>query len=340
MPITIEDVARRARVGVSTVSRVLNNPALVAAATRERVRQVIAETGFTPDPVARRRGPTRTLTLAVVGTDLTDPSADERLRGILSILPDHPLTLLIHALPAGRRYPNWLRRLLAHRPDGLLMLPGGFDARELTSVRDAELPLVTIDVHVEGDWPRARVVHDCAQGARMAVDHLIRLGHRRIAFLAQDTVTSAVQPPDALLRDGFLTALRAARIRTQSGPIVSCPPTIWGGRLAARALFQKRQPPTAIFTAHSLQALGVLLAAEDLGLHIPRDCSLISWADDEALVGPGVTTVGMRPFESGRRGAELLLRVIEERPAHMIETVLDPVLSIHRTTTAPSSQRD
>ena len=339
MPITIVDVARRARVGVATVSRVLNNPALVATPTRERIRQAMAELGFSPDPAARRRGPTRSLTLGVVGTNLTDPATDDRLRGILSILPDHPLTLLIHALPGGRRSPTWLRRLLVHRPDGLLVLPGEFEPREWARLRDIELPLVTIDVHVEGDWPRARVLHDCARGMLTAVEHLIQLGHRRIAFLSRDSAAPRPDSPDAHLRRGYQEALRASGILLPSSPIVPCPATIWGGRLAARALFQQSQPPTAIVTAHSLQALGVLLAAEDVGLHIPRDCSLVSWADDEALTGPGVTSVGLRPFESGRRGAELLFRVIEEHPADLIETILEPGLAIRQTTAAPPGQR-
>jgi DNA-binding LacI/PurR family transcriptional regulator len=203
----------------------------------------------------------------------------------------------------------------------------------------APVPVVFIDVHTPSVAPMPRVIGNDRAGAAVAARHLIGLGHRRIAFMGD-----ALQDPF-----GFTTSRdREGGFREElSIGGISVPPWWTGhgahGRYEARELalriLREDDRPTAIFAASDTQAFGVIAAARELGLHVPEDLSVIGYDDIEAADYVGLTTIRQRLFESGRRGAEMLLREIDQRSEEPPIDILTPELVVRATTAPPKEGR-
>src|SRR3990170_475064 len=182
--VTIRDVARHAGVSVATASRALNGNVLVKAETRDRILAVMDELGFMPSQAARRLSLGRTLTIGVIVSFLTRPQAAERLRGVDAVLGDSEFDLVIYNVETVEKRDQYLRGLaLAQRTDGLLVIslpPREEDARRLSS---AAIPVVVIDAHAPAVEGLPHVVGDDIAGGEIATNHLLALGHRRIAFV-------------------------------------------------------------------------------------------------------------------------------------------------------------
>lgn len=333
--VTIRDVARRAGVSVATASRVLNRYELVNDETRRRVLVAMDELKFTPSHAARRLSLGRTLTISVVVTFLTRPQAAERLRGVDAVLSDSEFDLVIYNVETVEKRDQYLRSLpVAQRADGLLVISLPPSEEEVAALAAASIPVVVIDAHAPGLEALPHVVGDDVGGGELATRHLLDLGHRRIGF-----VGDAFENPFGFTsgRDryvGYERGLMAAEI-----PVVADSVRLGAhGRYEARELgirlLTSPDPPSAIFAASDTQALGVMAAARELGLRIPDDLSVIGYDDIEAADYVGLTTVRQQLFESGRRGAEVLLKEIEERSAVPPFVKLDPSI-VRRATTAP-----
>lgn len=338
--ITIRDVARHAGVSVATASRALNGSRAVNAQTRDRILTVMQDLRFTPSPAARRLSLGRTLTVGVVVSFLTRPQAAERLRGVDAVLTDSEFDLVIYNVESVGKRDHYLGTLThSQRTDGLLVmsLPPPSDA--VPALSHGPIPVVFIDVHAPVIESMPRVVGDDVAGGAIAARHLLALGHRDIAFIG-----------DAM-SDPF--GFTSSRDR-QHGMIdelalngIAVPPAWIGqgahGRYEARALAHRilvaDQRPTAIFAASDTQALGVIAAASEAGLHVPDDLSVIGYDDIEAADYVGLTTVRQQLFESGRRGAELLLAEIEERSDQPPVAHLTPELVVRATTAPPKEGR-
>jgi LacI family transcriptional regulator len=296
------------------------------------------ELGFTPSPAARRLSLGRTLTVGVVVSFLTRPQAAERLRGVDAVLTDSEFDLVIYNVESVQKRDHYFATLAdSHRTDGLLVMslpPPDDAAQPLTS---SPVPVVFIDVHTSSVADLPRVIGDDVAGGRLAAGHLLGLGHRRIAFIG-----------DAL-RDPFgFTSSRDRQeglTRELAKLGVEIPPEWVGhgahGRYEARELalqmLASDSRPTAIFAASDTQALGVIAAARELGLHVPDDLSVVGYDDIEAADYVGLTTVRQQLFESGRRGAEILLTEIQRRSEQPPVARLTPELVV-RATTAPSRE--
>jgi DNA-binding LacI/PurR family transcriptional regulator len=336
--VTIRDVARQAGVSVATASRALNGNVLVKPQTRDRILAVMDELGFRPSPAARRLSLGRTLTVGVVVSFLTRPQAAERLRGVDAVLGDSEFDLVIYNVESVQKRDHYLGSLAgSQRTDGMIVmsLPPRTDAASALS--RAPVPVVFIDVHTPSVSSMARVIGDDLAGGSMAARHLLDLGHTAIAFIG-DAVADPFGFTSSRDRERGLTDELA-----KSGISI---PAAWVGHgahgryeardLAYRMLTAERRP-TAIFTASDTQALGVIAAARELGLHVPDDLSVIGYDDIEAADYVGLTTVRQQLFESGRRGAEILLAEIESRSEQPPIARLNPELVV-RATTAPLTE--
>jgi DNA-binding LacI/PurR family transcriptional regulator len=331
--VTIRDVARRANVSVTTASRALAGSGLVNALTRERIMTATEELGFSPSPVARRLSIGRTLTIGVVVMFLTRPQSTERLRGVDAVLADSEFDLVIYNVESIQKRDRYLGSLLQpHTTDGLLVmsLPPPDEARIL---RSAQVPVVFIDVHTPSVAALPRVIGDDVMGGALAARHLLDLGHREIAFIGD-----AIEDPFGFTssRDrqiGFVQQLSDAGIRLAANRLGLAAHGTYEARQIALRMLVGDAPPTAIFAASDTQALGVLAAAHEAGLRVPDDLSIIGYDDVELAGFVGLTTIRQQLFESGRRGAELLLAEIE-RPSEPASVVrLSPEL-VARATTA------
>jgi DNA-binding LacI/PurR family transcriptional regulator len=338
--VTIRDVARKAGVSVATASRALNGMDIVNPKTRDRILMVMEELGFRPSPAARRLSLGRTLTVGVVVSFLTRPQAAERLRGVDAVLADSEFDLVIYNVESVQKRDHYLNTLAqSQRTDGLLVMSLPPPTEAVPLLGQSPVPVVFIDVHTPSVASMPRVIGDDVAGGAIAARHLMDLGHTAIAFIG-DAVADPFGFTSSRDRERGLTdELATAGISI---------PAEWVGHgahgryeardLAYRMLTAERRP-TAIFTASDTQALGVIAAARELGLHVPDDLSVIGYDDIEAADYVGLTTVRQQLFESGRRGAEILLSEIETRSERPPIALLTPELVVRATTASPKEGR-
>ncbi|MDX1614377.1 MAG: LacI family DNA-binding transcriptional regulator [Candidatus Promineifilaceae bacterium] len=327
---TIRDVAKRAGVGVGTVSRVLNDNPLVSKPTRERVLTAIEDLNYEPSPIARRLSLGKTLTIAVMAPFFTRPSVVERLRGIEAGLADTGYDMILHNVETVARRDAYFQQLpRRERIDGLLIISLPPKDREAQHFAQANVPLVLVDA----PYPEFhRVVIDDVYGGYQATRYLIKLGHRRIGFIS-DILENKFHFLSSQHRyEGYLMALEEAGIAYH--PRYHCQGE--HGRVEARRLAETllaRQPrPTAIFATSDTQAVGVLEAARRLRIAVPDQLSVIGFDDVDAAGYLQLTTVRQPLFESGLKGAELLLQIIGGSEPEQPETILPTELVVRETT--------
>jgi LacI family transcriptional regulator/LacI family repressor for deo operon, udp, cdd, tsx, nupC, and nupG len=330
-PPRIADVAAQAGVGVATVSRVLNGSGKVSEDTRARVLDVIRALDYRPSSVARNLSLRRTSVIGVVVPFLTGPSAVERVRGIVSGLARSDYDVALFDVEQAEHKERAFRLLGdAHRTDGLVVVSLVPPEVEVRRLRTQGIPAVLVDAR-SGDLP-AIVVDDVA-GGETATRYLLELGHRRIAFIGD-------KPRDefrfASSRDrtrGYERALAAAGVGIRPEYLREGTPSRHVARSIAAVLLRLAEPPTAIFAASDTQALGVLEAARDLGIDVPAQLSVVGFDDIEIASYAGLTTIRQPLWESGRRGAELLLDALNGTGNSLVETL--PLDLVVRGTTGP-----
>jgi DNA-binding LacI/PurR family transcriptional regulator len=334
MPATIRDVAKKANVGIGTVSRVINDSPAVRDETRLKVLAAIDELDYSPNPIARRLSTGQTLTIGVILPYLTMPSYIERLRGVQYTLADSEYDLVLFAIENPSQRDAYFQNLsLKSRVDGVLLIslpPNDEQAQRLTS---SNIPSVLID----GYHPELCCIYpDDIQGGRIATQHLIDLGHRRIAYLS-DFQRTPFHPSMRLRFQGYLECLAEAgipfnptyQIEGQRGRI--------NARVMARELLSLQNPPSAIFAASDTQAIGTLEAAAEMGIRVPQDLSVIGYDNIRDAEYVNLTTINQHLVNSGVEGANILLDLLStpHQYARYEQTIaVDLVL---RGTTAPPS---
>lgn len=329
---TIADVARRAGVGISTVSRVLND-GQVSSATRTRVLAAMTDLRYRPNAGARALASGPKGALGLVIPYFTSPSAVERLRGALEAMgtTEHELILCNVADPAQRN--EYLgRRAPLDRVDGLLIVSLAPLDEEVEAMTRAGLAAVLVDAY----HPRLpHVIGDDVRGGELATTHLVELGHERIAFVGDTTDPGFGFLSSDQRWSGYREALNKAGIPVRR-PLRRVGPH---GRLTAhrltRELLSLRRPPTAIFAASDTQALGVLEAARVEGFSVPSDLSVVGFDDLEVAAYVGLTTVDQSLHESGRRGVHRLLGVLAGTDEAPLEEQVPVTLRVRSTTGPP-----
>ena len=260
--VTMDDVAARAGVSRAAVSFALRNSPKVSASQRAHIVRVAAELGYRPNINASRLASSSTGTIGVVFSDLHNLLYADALDGFAGGLAGGSEQML---LASGFHDPIRERAavesLLSHRVDGIALLGSQLPVEEIQQLA-REVPTVVAGRRVDAvDW----VAVDDTAGAALATEHLISLGHRRIAHIDGGGGAGA-----ALRREQFLMTMRIHRLARQA-MVVDGDYTESVGRSTARELLTSANPPTAIFAANDLSALGVLAATRSLRLSVPRD---------------------------------------------------------------------
>jgi DNA-binding LacI/PurR family transcriptional regulator len=329
---TIQDVARAAGVGVGTVSRVLNGSPLVSDATRARVQQVIDDLGYRPSTLARALSTGRSSTVAVVAPFFTRPSVVQRLRGMSDVLGHSDLDLVLFDVESPEQRDRHYE--LADRADraaGMIVVSLAVPPERAAALASAPVPVIFADRKVSG---LSHVFVDDVAGGRMATEHLLGLGHRRIAFVGDryDDHFGFTSSTDR--RSGFLKAMAAAGIEPPDQYVRAAQHGRDQAIRMTRELLALDEPPTAVFAASDHQALGVLEAARAAHVAVPDELSVIGYDDLEVAPYLGLTTVRQPLYESGVSAAEILLAELsgEERGGSSIELT---VTVVERATTAP-----
>ncbi len=339
MSATIRDVARKAGVGLGTVSRVLNDSPLVSSATRQRVLNVIAELNYMPSHAARSLSLGKTLTVATIAPFFTRPSVVERLCGIEANLTGSGYHQIFFNVENVERRNECLRDVSRREyADGVLIISLTPHADEIAPILKSHMPVVLIDAEASG-LTDVRV--DNPYGGYLATQHLIDLGHQNIAYLS-DPLQDPLYFDFTSSRDryqGYCKALNDADIPIRPDNHV------WGlhgryeARCLARNLLSRYDRPTAIFAASDTQAMGVLEAARDLSVRVPDELSVIGFDDIDVAEYLGLTTIRQPLFESGARGVELLLEILGSEESYLPpKHEMLPIELVVRSTTAPCQE--
>jgi DNA-binding LacI/PurR family transcriptional regulator len=328
----IADVAAHAGVGVATVSRVLNGHANVRPATRDRVLDAIRTLNYRPSSVARNLSLQRTMVIGALLPWFTNPSAVQRVRGIVDGLNGSAYDLMVFDIESEDRQRRAFELFdRGDRADGLLVVSTNPPDLEVERINAAGLPCILVD-GVHPSLPSIAV--DDVAGGEMATRHLIELGHRRVALIGDP-------PPEFRFdwsRDrtrGYEQALSRAGIDVRPEYVREGTRLLHVARGIAAELLALPERPTAIFAASDTQAFGAIEAARALGIRVPEELSVIGFDDIEVASYVGLTTVRQPLFESGRRGAELLLRALSGRQVD-VRTELLPLELVVRSTTGPA----
>jgi LacI family transcriptional regulator len=330
-------VAERAGVGVGTVSRVINNSPTVNQATRQRVQKAIAKLNYSPNPMARHLSLGKTMKIAVIAPFFTRPAFVERLCGIEGVLAQTPYDLIVYNVETPEKRDFYFREVPQRkRVDGVLILSLSPRPEDVERLAQGEVPVVLVDVNAPALTAFNRVVIDDVAGGRLAARHLLDLGHRRIAYLS-DFLDSPFNFTSSRYRfEGYRQALKLAGIPFRPDYHSQGAHNRSEAHRMACELLTLAERPTAIFAASDTQAMGVLEAARSLGLRVPEDLSVIGYDDIELAEYLQLTTIRQCLVESGKRGAQLLLRILAQWPAVPVQESIGPELVVRQTTAAPA----
>lgn len=308
-PATIDDVAREAGVSTATVSRALRNHPYVADATRRRVQEAATRLRYVANPNAARLASGATSTVGLLAPVLTSWYTGEVVAGVEEVFAEAGYDLLI-----GTADPSARERMLAgetrfrQRVDGVLLVD--VMCREEGAVR-----LATLDVPVVvlGEELRAvtSVAVDNIAGARMAADHLLRLGHHHIGVIGGRSYAEQARDVPNDRAAGFRAALTDAGVPLPDHWVEDGEFTIEGGRRAMHALVRQPQPPTGVFAMSDEMAFGALHALRELGLTPGVHMSVVGFDDHTVSEAIGLTTVRQPVRAIGRTGARVLLERLE-----------------------------
>lgn len=326
-----------AGVSIATVSRVINEPAKVAEATRRRVNEAIARTGYTTNAMARSLRMRRSKTILVLAPDVGDPNFSNILVGLETEASKRGYGILIgNTQNDPTRETLYLRFIASNQADGLILLTGhlpfGFG-----NVGPAERlpPAVAVNEPVPGNAvPYVGI--DNFEAARIAADHLIAQRHRRIAFIGR-----ANREVARLRENGYRAALSGAAIDIDAEMIVESDGTTESGRQAAERMFVRDLLPTAFLCVNDATALGVMIALNARGYDLPRQFSVMGF-DDISLAGfltPSLTTMKQPRSKIGETAMDLLLAVVEGRKLDKSEVLLRSELILRNSVTRPPSVR-
>lgn len=332
---SIEDVARRAGVSVATVSRALRGLPNVAPSTRDRVTRAAEELHYVADPNASRLAARRTATLGLVVPMLGQWYYAQLFAGAegAAVAAGHDILPFVIGGDVVRD------RFLAAMPfrkrvDGLVVADVQFDDAQWERLRSAGVPIVTIGT-IQSQLPSLSI--DNRAAARMAVDHLCELGHRRIGLISslRDDPFHFTAPVQREL--GAADALEAAGGELDASLVVPGGFSHQGGAEAMEQLLARPHPPTAVFALSDEMAIGALHAARAGGLRVPEDLSVVGFDDNDVSRYLGLTTVRQRVVEHGERAVARLLQEIVDGRGAAEHTTLATQLVLRGTTAPPGS---
>lgn len=332
MPVTIHDVAKKAGVGIGTVSSVLNNSRRVSDGTRKRVLDAVVELDFVPNPSGRRLSMGKTHTIGVIIPYFTIPAQIQRLRGVMSVIADSDYDISLFAIETPAQRDKALQTV-PHRGriDGLLIFSLNPTPDDIRRILRHHIPAVM----VEDRHPMLHSIFlDNVRAAQMAVNHLIDLGHKKIAYISELLDNQMGRYSQDRYR-GYRQALEVANITPRPDYFHQCWVSVDAGYKAARQLLSLSSPPTAIFTYSDVHALGALEAAREMGFNIPADLSIMGYDNIETARFAQLTTIRQHLFDSGLEGINLLLKAIETPDMPPTHIELTPELIVRGTTGPP-----
>ncbi len=329
--VTLAHIAKLAGVSAPTVSKVINGHPGVSSSTRRRIEDLVKEHGW-----RRRPDPTESSAVVeVVFESLDSLWALELIRGMDEVTQAYGMVLGLTDM-RGRRSPHagWIDQVLARRPLGVIAVSADIGERQRDRLASRSIPLVALDPRGEPDHHVPSVGATNWNGGLSATRHLLKLGHRRIAM---------VNGPATLMccrarLDGYRAALDAAGVPADPDLVRTAPLYVEGGRIQGTALLELPEPPTAVFAANDLQALGVYQAAHRAGLRVPQDLSVVGF-DDLPLAqwaDPPMTTVHQPLRKMGTAAAQMVMALASGTAPAEDRVELATRLEVRSSTASPA----
>jgi LacI family transcriptional regulator len=329
---TLAAIAAEAGVSLPTVSKVVNGRPDVAPATRARVERLLDAHHYSRGGVRRHR---RSGLIDLVFNGLDSPWAVEILRGVEEWGAVHATGVAVSSMRRGDARPSsWTSTLASHDTDGVILVMSELTGSQISQLRGADIPFVVIDPvnPPPADIPSVGATNWA--GGLAATEHLIDLGHRRIAAMAG--------PSDYLCSrariDGYRSALERAGITFDPELVRNGDFEHEGGFSRGGELLDLREPPTAIFAGSDQQAFGVYEAARQRGLRVPEDLSVVGFDELPVTrwVSPPLTTVRQPLTEMGRTAAQMLGDLIDGVPLRSNRIELSTELIVRESTAPPA----
>lgn len=309
--VTINDVARRAGVSKTTVSHVINNTRFVEDGTRQRVIRSIAELGYHPSSIARSLTSKRTKTVGLLVSDVGNPFYPEVIRGVEEIAIENGYQIFFgntnYDLDRSMRL---IHSLIEKQVDGVMCMSSIVSVELIQELNRHAIPAVVMDWEVSNINKLAASIYiDFQTGISQAVEHLVSLGHQKIAHISGPLHLWTAQKRKEI----FFNALSEHGIDPSNSVIIEGNLRIDGGRRALPGLLKCSNRPTAVFAANDLTAMGLIWEAREQGISIPAELSVIGLDDIElaSTITPQLTTVVLPRYQIGCLAMEILLEMLE-----------------------------
>ena len=333
MAVTIKDVAKRVGLSVTTVSRALNDFNDVSAETKELIRRTAEEMGYVPNSLAQRFQKRKTDTIGLIlptfGPRFSDPFFSELLAGIGNKAANQGYDLLVSTRAPGDEELLAYRQIVqGNRVDGLVVVRTRKNDKRIEYLRSTQFPFVAFG-RVEGELDFPFVDEDGQSGFRLVADHLVNLGHRRIACIAS--------PPDLMFSQYRFEGLRL-RLQELGAPLD--PDLVRVGDLTQRSGYEQAtdllnlpNTPTAIIAFNDLMALGAMSAAQNRGLVVGSDISITGFDNIPMATHshPPLTTVDQPIYQIGSIVCEMLIKCIKGEELEQRQVLLQPELNIRES---------
>lgn len=333
---TIEQVAKRAGVSISTVSRTVHGSGQVDPETAKRVWAAIEELDYRPNTNAQSLVSGRSRMLGLVVSDITNPFFPELIHGFQDLALQNGYDVLVNSTNYDNsRTALCVRRMIDRKVDGVAIMTSEMDRSLTEQFASRKVPLVFLDVGGVGQRV-SNIKVDYRQGITQAVDHLRSLGHSRVAFISGPMHLKSAR----LRRDAFLDCLKQRDLETNPGLIEEGNHKIDGGLSAITRLLQRPNPPTAVLASNDLTAIGVLRGARQAGLRVPQDLSVVGFDDIDMaqFTEPLLTTVRLQRSELASLACNALLQSMSG-DANGAEFTMGTYLIIRESTAAKTARR-
>ena len=326
---TIYDVAAKAGVSAATVSRVLNGRGTVSAGMVERVQSAVQELDYRPNGVARNLRRRSTSVWGLIISDIGNPFFTALVRGVEDAALEAGFSLVLcnsdDVLEKEHRY---IRIALDEQMAGVIITPSSEAESDLSPLLERGIPVVAVDRRLNRHDVDT-VVGDNVRGARMAIEHLLESGCRRIACITGPTQTTTAQER----LEGYRQALASAGLEVDQDLIMVENFKEDGGYDGAERLMRLENPPDGLFVANNLMTVGALEALVDAGVDVPRDLLLVGFDDIPwaRLTRPRLTTVHQPTYQMGRDAGLLLAARLTSNPHSARTVILSPTLRVRES---------
>ena len=311
MAVKLKDIARKVGVSPTTVSLVLNqrSDSRISEDTRNKILEAVKELGYQPTKPSKSIPIAIPPTIGFVITDITNPFFTELANVVEDVASRYGYNIILgNTRESLKDETELLKVLWRRRVDGLIIAPVDDQASNLQDFLNHEIPVVLVDRYLQTVETSA-VILDNVEGAYMAMEYLIRLGHTRIGIISgPQNITTARER-----LEGCIKALESHGLEIDAKLIYDSHYTIEGGEQATQELLSLAPPPTAIFSIAGVPTVGALLACKRQGVKIPADLSFIGFDDSKwaQLAHPPLTVVSQPVQEIGTDAVQLLIQLIQ-----------------------------